>query len=242
MFVLIFPAMAAQGQVKGKITTEDKAAANIKIENLTQHSFTFSDEVGQFTLEAVVNDTLLVNDVFYELQHWVVNRDMLEKGIEIQLQKKEFALEEVVLIAPSKKFDVTQFDKDFKAEIEKDMVEHPYLYQPPGTYGNGGNLLGLVVLAVEGVGSLLGIQKKEREVVRYVSFEDLENIFDEDDFFNNDLLVNTLQIDSDKKFLFFAYCEDRNINADLLKSENHFLLLDKLLTYAKGFKKELAAE
>lgn len=234
--------LAVHSQIKGTIKAENKPLPNIKIENQTQRTYTFSDDAGQFKIAAELKDTLLINDVFYEYQQWIVNDQILENGIAINLNKKEFGLDEIVLIAPSKKFDAEKYDADLKLQVKKDMEEHPYLYRPPGSYAGGANLFALVGLAVKGVGSLLGIEKKPKEVISFVSFEDLENLFNQDDFFNDELLENTLKIQPDQKYLFFSFCEDRNINSYLLEPENHFLLLDKLLTHARSFNKRAEEE
>src|SRR5699024_1247050 len=168
--------------VTGKLISEEGPLEYVEIRNITQNKTRFSGSDGSFKIEAELGDTLSFEALFYETRLIVGDSVVLKEEQQIQLEKKQFELEEVMITAEKFTFDTEVYTENFKEQLQNDFKERPYLYKK-----ERGNILKLASLAVEGVGKLLGIEKKEVEVITYISFEDLEKRFAEDDFFNDDL-------------------------------------------------------
>lgn len=235
--------LSVYGQnIQGKVTDQEGGIPQVEIRNLSNGSKTFSDRQGNFKLQAEANDSLSFENIFYFTETIKLTPKDFKESLHIELTKKDFNLDEITLIAPSKKFDPEKYDADLKSVIAADMKKNPSLYSPGSKIGTGANILGIVDLAVIGVSKLFGIQKKEKEIIRFIVFEDLEDLFKNDSFFNDKLLYETLQIEEDRKYVFFAYCEERYMDYELLKPENQFLLLDKLVDYAEKFRANSKSE
>lgn len=228
--------------IQGRVVDQEGGVSQIEIRNLSNGLKTFSDDAGNFELQAKVEDSLSFESAFYFREKIKLSRKDFKEGVHLKVVKRDFNLDEITLIAPSQKFDSEKYDTDLKLLVKNDMEKNPALYSPGSKIGTGVNILGIVDLAVTGVSKLFGIKKKETAVVGFITVEDLEALFKKDSFFNDQLLHETMKIEEDQKYIFFTYCEERYISDTFLKPENQFLLLDELVSHAKKFRAGLTLE
>jgi hypothetical protein len=97
------------------------------IYNVSQKSFVFSNEEGNFTIECKLNDTLVISKSIYRQMIVVMNEDLIRKGREdFLLYYKAILLKEVSVISLNPTYE------GFKRDLAK--IEIPDIYKRiPGT-------------------------------------------------------------------------------------------------------------
>lgn len=226
-------------EISGKLYGEKEVAKDIKITNLTTGMSTYSDEYGDFEIKAELNDTLTFVSSFYEEKKLRVDGFKLKEKFVVQLEEKINQLDEVVVsnMAGVKEFNSGEYNKEFKNQIGEDVKKNPYAYEPQ----SDGRLD--LIKASNFIGEKIGKLFKKNgegasyENVTYITFKDLDTLFSNNSFFNDGLLKNELNIPTEKKSLFFYFCEEKKLNSTLLSKENEFQLLDELIIQASVFKK-----
>lgn len=63
---------------------------------------------------------------------------------------------------------------------------------------------------------------------RPINYKQIDSLFRKDELFNDSLLITTLNIPKDAKFLFFEFCEAKNISNLLIANNNRIQLLEEL--------------
>ncbi|WAC02101.1 hypothetical protein N7U66_20360 [Lacinutrix neustonica] len=228
--ILLFPLCSFSQTLKGIIYHQEATADNIKIENLSKNSTVFSNENGEFEIEATVNDSIVFSALFYETKTKVVTQKQLEALTVFELKQTTNRLEEVILtdVGKEKPFSETQYKGNLNLQMQNDIKNNPHLY---GKSGNGS--LDFVAIA-KLIGKLFK-RKNTPETKAFISYYDIKTLFQTDAFFNHTLLTKTLNIVTADSNLFFEYIEVQNINNKLLSKDNKLLLLDALITYSHSF-------
>ncbi|TRZ41172.1 hypothetical protein DMZ48_18030 [Robertkochia solimangrovi] len=196
----------------------------IKVTNLKNGQHIYSETGGIFTISARAGDSIQFDRHNLETKTVVLTREMLRHNTVITMVKSAVKLEEVVLEAEYTpiELDVVTYNRDLLQDIKEDIKKHPYKYAKMQTGVNIFALLGTVV-------KLIAPAKPPSPKTVYVSADDLDALFEESAFFSKQMLERDLKIPADQQYLFFTFCEIQHLDTDLLKEENQFLLLDKLL-------------
>ena len=78
-------------------------------------------------------------------------------------------------------------------------------------------------------------KKKKTDIIVYATHTDFKNLFEKDSFFNKALLTKDLKIEDDYKYLFFEFCDAKQINIELLNKKHQVELLERLFKISEEF-------
>jgi hypothetical protein len=232
LLLFLFPAAIYSQNVQGIIYDSESKLKDIKVTNLSKRITTYSDDAGNFSLPATVNDTLVFYSLFYEQKRKIIAKDDFESKMVVELKKIMNDLGEVVLTdrSKTKEFDAEVYSTDLKNQIAEDIKNNPHLYTP--TPSGGLNFVAVASLIFK----LFKKDKVKPEVIEPLNYKQFEELFAKDEFLNDKFLVNELQIPLDYKPLFFDYLDAQNINGTFINDDKKMLLLEELFKHSKGFK------
>ncbi|WP_460191129.1 peptidase associated/transthyretin-like domain-containing protein [Urechidicola sp. KH5] len=232
LFFLLSIQLMAQEKLIGKIYTDTGVAPFIEVTNLSKRKTIYSNEQGNFSIIAQINDSIVFRSSFYEIQYLTVQKHHLKEIQVIQLKESMNQLDEVTVDGAYKNdFNTEEYTSALNEIIKEDIKKHPYKY---GKSPSGG--IDFIMIG-KFVAGLFVKKKRVTKVFVPISFDDLYALFETNEYFNDEFLLQTLEIPIEKKFLFFDYCEGQMINYELLKTENKFLFVDTLVKKAYEFKK-----
>lgn len=232
LLLFLFPAAIYSQNVQGIIYDSESKLKDIKVTNLSKRITTYSDDAGNFSLPATVNDTLVFYSLFYEQKRKIIVKDDFESKMVVELKKIMNDLGEVVLTdrSKTKEFDAEVYSTDLKNQIAEDIKNNPHLYTP--TPSGGLNFVAVASLIFK----LFKKDKVKPEVIEPLNYKQFEELFAKDEFLNDKFLVNELEIPLDYKPLFLDYLEAQNINGTFINDDKKMLLLEELFKHSKGFK------
>ncbi|WP_157805319.1 carboxypeptidase-like regulatory domain-containing protein [Confluentibacter citreus] len=230
--IFLVPLAMNSQTIRGVIYDAESKLKDIKVFNLSKQVTTYSDDAGNFVINASINDTLVFSSLFYEQKKEVLTKDHFENSIVIELKKIMNNLDEVVLTdrSKNKEFDAEAYTTDLKAQIADDIKKNPHLYGQAPSYG-----LDFIAIASL-IGKLFKKEKFKPDVVEPINYKQLDSLFAKDNLLNDTFLVNELKIPLEYKNLFFEYFEAQNINDTFLKEDKRILLLEELFKHSKAFK------
>ncbi|WMI67572.1 hypothetical protein [Mangrovimonas sp. YM274] len=225
--------LAASQSLKGKVYDAETTVKGGKIININKNKFTYTDDNGNFNVEAAPGDTLTFHSLFHESQQLVLKPIHFKETLVIELKKVTHTLDEIIIIDEREKvFDSTKFQSTFLKQLATDRKNNPFLYS--NQYNTSMDFIA--------IGKLFGKlfkSKKDIPVIQYALYEDFYRLFSTSSYFNDNFIKKELHIPLEHKYLFFEYLEAQNISKSLLKSNNDFLLLDALLKHGDSFSKLL---
>ncbi|WP_162623277.1 carboxypeptidase-like regulatory domain-containing protein [Confluentibacter sediminis] len=230
--IFLVPLAINSQNINGIVYDTESALKDIKVFNISKQITTYSDDVGNFSIKASANDTLIFSSLFYEQKKEVITKDDFEDKVVIELKKIMNNLDEVVVTDRSKNkvFNQEAYTTDLKTQIANDIKKNPHLYSPAPS----GNLDFIKIASL--IVKLFIKEKVKVDVIEPINYNQLDSLFSKDNFLNDKFLVNELKIPLEYKPLFFEYFEAKNINDSFLKEEKRILLLDELFKSSKAFK------
>jgi len=210
---------------------DETTVSGVKVINMTQNILTYTNDNGNFKMEAAINDSIVFKSLFHHEKRIVLSATDFEEVLVIELKKAVNNLDEVLIKKEPdfKTFNPVESNVTLKNQILEDIKRNPHLYQKNPT-GNG-NILNVIGL----VAKLFKSKKPVEPAESYATYDELVHLFETDAYFNDILLKTELNITEDYTNLFLQFCENNAINSKLLKVENRFLLLDSLLKCSKEF-------
>ena len=232
IFILL-PFSIFSQSITGKVYDKETTVKGIDVFNLSKKTRTYTDDYGNFSIEATIDDTLSFHSIFHNKKIIKLTESHFNDIMVIELSKTINRLNEI-LIQNNLKPEVFNPAKEqvaLKEQITNDSKSNPHLYGTSSKYGFD------VVRVIGLIGTLFKKKKEKNSNVIPVSHKALDSLFSNNTFFNDELLTNNLTIPKDYKRLFFEYCETKNLDKELLKNENEIILLDSLMTYSKAFLK-----
>ena len=218
-------------KISGVVYNATSKVEDIKIENLTTKQSTFSNKNGAFTISAKAKDTLKVSAIFYITQLIVVKHIYEKEPFVIQLKKANNTLEEVSIYGNQKEkiADIKTINVSMLNQILEDIKRNPHLYGKAPS----GNIDFIKIIGL--IGKLFK-NKNKAEPFKPIVYQDLVSLFNgTNKLFNDALLIETLNIDLENKFLFFELCEAKSINSKLLEDKNELELLENIITIGNEF-------
>jgi len=217
--------------ISGVVYNATSKVEDIKIENLATRQSTFSNKNGAFTISAKAKDTLKVSAIFYITQLIVVKPIYETEPFVIQLKKTNNTLEEVSINGNQKEkvANIIEINTSLRNQILEDIKRNPHLYgKAPSVNIDFIKIIGLI-------GKLFK-NKNKAEPFKPIVYQDLVSLFSgTNKLFNDALLIETLNIDLENKFLFFELCEAKSINSKLLEDKNELELLENIITIGNEF-------
>jgi hypothetical protein len=229
--LILIPTFATSQQITGKIYDNESSVKGAKILNTSNNIFTYSNEYGDFSINASIHDTLKFTSLFHEEKKVLLNEKSFENTIVVELTKIVNSLDEVLLMDKTQKtFKAENYTADIGLQIKNDIKNNPHLYRPPPS----GNIDFIKIASL--IGKLFKNNKNSKTTsIVPITYKELESLFASHRLMNKNLLKNDLKIPEAYIPLFFDYCENKNIDSKLLLEENSFLLLEKLFTCSEEF-------
>lgn len=217
--------------VNGKVYDSKTTLKNIKVYNISQNITAYSDNIGDFSIAAKSDDSIVFSSLFYNDQVLLVTEKHLYEAVVIELKVFTNALNEVSLNMIKEKNEITLTEEakaQQKNQIANDMKNNSHLYEPPPN----GNMDFVKIF-----GLISKLLKKDKPAAKEMALnDDFSKLFESHSFFNETLLKEDLKITDDSKYLFFEYCEANQIDKSALSEENQLQLLEKLLQLSKSFR------
>ncbi len=218
--------------LKGKVYNSISVVKDIKVLNKTQNRLTVTDENGDFSIEAKVNDTVSFESVFYHPKSVIIKSSHFEDINVFEIKKVTNELDEVEIEAEPEQpiFEVETYNTELRNLIKEDIKRNPGAYQPAGaTYGvDFIYLIGQVV-------KLFKSKKKKAPQYQPITYEQMDALFHKSSLFNKRLVTENLKIPEDKVKLFYDFCTAKGISSELLKEEKKMELLDQLVLNSQLF-------
>ncbi|MUU76890.1 hypothetical protein [Winogradskyella endarachnes] len=233
LLVLCLPFMHNAQTLNGKIYDAKGIVKNIKIYNKTQNRLTLSNANGDFSIQAEINDSISFESLFYHSKT-VILKDFHFNGVAVfELDEILNQLDEVEILTEPEQpvFKEETYNNDLQNIIKEDIKNNPHLYKPAGANG------AVDILAVIGLVAKLFKNKDKYVAPIYqpISYTQMDSLFNKSDFFNKDLMIKDLNIPEDKTYLFYDFCEAKQISSELLKDVNKMMLLEELVLNSQLF-------
>jgi hypothetical protein len=228
--LLLITTSASAQTLKGKIYDSKTTLSNIQVSNLSKNTVVYSDDDGNFSIQAKITDTIVFNSLFYDEQMLFVNKEHLNQITVIELESTTNTLNEVSLTSIKQKDGATltaETQQLLGSQFKSDRELNPHLYGPPPNPN-----MDLVAIA-KLIGKLF--KKKKKYVTEFATHDDFDQLFQNTSFFNKKMLNENLKITDDLSYLFFEYCEANNIDKALFSSDNQMQLLEELLQLSASF-------
>ncbi len=237
LFFMLLPSVMISQIFQGKIYDEESTVSGVKILNVTQNILVYSNENGNFKIDAAIDDIISLQSFFHSEKRIVLLKKDFEETIVIDLKKAVNDLDEVLIKNEPdfKPFDPIEANTTLKNQIQEDIKRNPQLYSklPNGAVD---------IFAVAGlIVNLFKSKKPKEEAIKAALFSDFKNLFETDSYFTMRFLKNELKVPEDYVYLFMDYCEAQYINLKLLEVENRFMLLDAFLKHSDEFLEILKA-
>lgn len=218
--------------LNGKVYDDKSALKNIKIFNKTQGRVTITNKDGNFNIEAKVNDSIAFESLFYHKKTIVLNSSHFDDVAVFELKEILNELDEVEIMAEPEQpvFEEKAYNIELQNLIQEDIKNNPHLYTPAGaTQG-----VDFVYL----IGAVVKLFKKDRpktQIYEPITYTQMDSLFKNSSFFDKQLITENLNIPEDKIYLFYDFCEAKQISSELLKDENKMTLLEELVLNSQLF-------
>lgn len=235
LFILIitFNCKVSAQTLSGKVYDSKSVVKDMKVLNKTQNILTVTNQDGDFSIEAKVNNTISFQSIFYHPLEVILKQSHFDDIIVFEVAEIVSELDEVKIQSEPKQpvFEEETFNQEFRNLIKEDMKRNPHLYMPEEAY-YGGNLLALIDL----VAKLFKKKNKYKEpIYKPITYKQMDSLFAKSSFFNKQLVTENLKISEDKVKLFFDFCSAKGISSELLKDENKMMLLEELVVNSQLF-------
>jgi len=229
LFLFISSILFSQ-EISGKIYDGKMVVGDIKITNLSTKKVTYSDDEGDFIIQAQPNDSIRFYSLFYKTHVLKIEEFHFDEKFVVELKEITNELDEIVLNqVREKEFNEEGYTNDFNKVLQNDIKNNPHLYQP-ATNGDA-DILAIVGL----IAKLFKGKKSKKEAITTIDYEGYKTLFSTSDFFNNQFLNENLNITDEQKFLFFGFCSEKGIDSKLLLEKNQFLFIEELVKSSHEF-------
>ncbi|WP_400079324.1 hypothetical protein [Winogradskyella sp. R77965] len=219
--------------LKGKVYDSISTVKNIKVFNETQNRVTATNDDGNFSIIAKVNDTILFESLFYHPKA-VILKPIHFDGIAVfELKKIVSELDEVEVKAEPEQpfFEEDTYNIELQNLIKEDIKNNPGLYRPAN------ESYGVDIFAV--IGLVVKLLKKKNKykapIYQPITYKQMDSLFTKSSFFNKRLVTESLKIPEDKVHLFYDFCDAKQISSELLKDEKKMQLLEELVLNSQLF-------
>ncbi|APY07402.1 hypothetical protein BWZ20_03400 [Winogradskyella sp. J14-2] len=217
--------------LKGKVYDTKTVVKDMKVINKTQNILTITNNDGDFSIQAKVNDTIIFQSIFYHPLEVVLKQSHFDDVTIFEVDEIISELNEVKITNEKKnKFDSISYYATIKTE-QKHLSKKPLVK-------SGDNLMPTLDLKqlYKGISKLLRKRKNENiENKIPLDYQELESFFATDDFFNKELLTLDLKIPENNINLFIDYCAKKGVRKELLKDKNKMQLLEELVVHSQLF-------
>ncbi|MFK7782757.1 carboxypeptidase-like regulatory domain-containing protein [Psychroserpens sp.] len=237
-FLVIFlclPISLVSQTINGKVYDAETTVKGALVVNISQNIMTYTNDNGDFKIEAKVKDTLYVSSLFHTKKLRVINAKDFKHIVIIEVKKTVNELDAVLLRDErEKKFDSIKMETQINNQIKEDIKRHPYKYgvQPKGNID--------FIYIANMIGRLFKKKKPIKEPIIPITYKDFNKLFKNDPLFNDVLLTFDLKIPKEYQTLFFDYCDAQEIDSKLLDKNKQVDLLEELVICSQEFQNIIA--
>ncbi|HEY1195452.1 carboxypeptidase-like regulatory domain-containing protein [Flavobacterium sp.] len=209
--------------LNGKVLSQNTPLNQVEVINKTAKTSTTTNELGEFSILAKAQDSLLFFSKDYFFKRLKISQEnMNQNNIIVNMILKPEELNEVVVT--NIEFDKVKFDADAVADVLIDKTAKDLFWN---TGVNDNTIREALRVSIP----LKGKRKKTIEVDDD-RFKKLVIAYCPPDFF-----INNLKIKSEEKELFFDFCESDPKSKTLLENPNVLTVMDFLYAKNQEFKK-----
>ncbi|NRR92584.1 hypothetical protein HSX10_13505 [Winogradskyella undariae] len=233
-FLFFIPFLHFSQTLNGKVYDTKSVLKNIKVFNKTQKRVTLTNNEGDFTIEAKVNDSISFESLFYHKKTVVLKDFHLKSTSVFELKEILTELDEVEVKAEVEQpiFVEETYNLELQNIIQNDIKNNPQKYAPLGN--NQG--VDFVYLSRKLYDLLKSKKpKKVEEEEKTITYKNFTKLIETSPFFNSQLLTKDLKIPETHKNLFLEFCAAKQLSLALLKDENKMQLLEELVVSSQLF-------
>ncbi|HEA28570.1 MAG TPA: hypothetical protein ENH91_01010 [Leeuwenhoekiella sp.] len=228
LFLIFQSSLVFAQKTTGKVYNATGVLEDVFVQNITRGETEFTGKTGDFSLNAQVGDSLVFTAPFYVTQKFAVQPYQLSEVWVVELKENLNQLGEVRLSDNRpKEIDMSGTSEGMLKSFHEDYKANP------GKYGKGasGNIGWIIGKAIS-----LFKKKNAKEKAGFISYEQLTELFEAENIFDEKLLKEQLKISKENHPLFLEFCTTKNMDAHLIAEDKHFQLLDLLVTYSVEFR------
>ncbi|GAL70981.1 hypothetical protein [Jejuia pallidilutea] len=230
--LLLFPLSLFSQTIKGKVYDTESTVKGIRVYNVSQKRLTYTNNEGDFSISASVNDTLFFESLFHHSKMVKLKQSDFDDIAIFELKKSVNELDEILLSDDKNKFNPLEYTQNAENALARDRKNNMQLYVPQSSYSNGMDFVAIAQM----IGKLFK-RKNKPKPIEFIEYKHLDSLFKKDDLFNLKLIKDDLNIPEAYAHLFLDYCDSKNLNKELISKENKVILLDSLVEFSKEFLK-----
>jgi hypothetical protein len=217
--------------IHGKVSYQDSYQKNIDVINYTTKKITKTNTLGEFNIEAKVNDILVFMSENFSDQKYYIKQDDFEKGyLTVRLVEKPVPLDEVeIRQVKAIKLESTTYNGIKMAELEKQQSNPVNKDIYTGEIPMGMDFVQIGKM----VGKLFKSKdQKDRKVVETMTFTDYAKAN-----FNQSFFSKTLKLKPSQTTRFLEYCEADPQSKTVIGKNDELAMLEFLLVKKGEFEK-----
>mgnify|MGYP003922356495 CR=1 FL=1 len=232
-FFVFFTSLGAVAQtMTGTIYDDKEAIEGVLVKNQTTKMSTLTNTKGRFEIAASVQDSISFYVFTHEEKTMILKEGVLYTDVVIELTRKVNQLDEVIVqkeVMPV--FKKAVFADTFESQLQKHIELYPEQYE---FNSNPNNNLNFVNIGKR-LWKLIKKDKPKPTPFVPITLEQYIGLFKEDPIISNRFLTETVKIPMEFKPLFIDFCISKNIDSELLKEKNKFLLIEEFINLGKEF-------
>ncbi|WP_323787774.1 hypothetical protein [Psychroserpens sp.] len=232
LILLLLPIHVLSQNINGKVYDAETTVKGALVVNVTQNIMTYTDDEGDFKIEAKVKDTLYVSSLFHTKTFVEIKAEDFNHVVVIEVKKTINELDAVLLRDQrERKFDSIKMATQVNKQLKEDIKRNAFKYAPPSS----GNIDFIAIAGM--IGRLFKSKKTKEQPIVPITYKDYKSLFEKDRFFNDALLAFDLNIPKEYQALFFDYCDAKGIDSKLLGKNKQVYLLEELVICSQEFQK-----
>lgn len=222
----------SQGEktIHGKISYQGSYQQNIDVINFTTRKMTQTNALGEFLIDAKINDVLIfMSENFADQKYKITAEDFEKSTIIINLIEKPIPLEEVEIVkVKAIKLEGASYNDVKMTKIEKDAAKPKVQNVYTGEMVNGVDF----VQVGKWIGSLFKSNKPKEVKQEPLAFKDYATAN-----FKPSFLTKTLKVNPSDTSRFLEYCQADPKSKDVIAKNDELTILEFLLAKKTEFDK-----
>lgn len=220
----------SQKLISGRVLYQDSYQRNIDIINYTTKKATQTNNLGQFTIEAKVNDVLVfMSESFADQKYILTDKDLDKSTLLIKLIEKPIPLQEVeIRQVKAIKLSVASYNDTKMAKIQSDAGKPKNRDVYTGEIENGVDFYQIGKF----VGKLFKSKRPKEVKAAPIPFTDYAKAN-----FNESFFTKTLKLQPEETSRFLEYCQADPQAQTAMASNDELTMLEFLLTKKAEFDK-----
>lgn len=217
--------------IHGKVSYQDSYQKNVDVINFTTKTITQTNTLGEFNIEAKVNDVLIfMSEDFADQKLKLTATDFEKTTLIVKLAEKPIPLEEVeIQQIKALKLQTVGYNNIKMAKIEKDAAKPKVKDVYTGEIENGVDFVQLGKWVGKLFKSKNPKNKKAQETIPFKEYA-VTN-------FNPSFFSKTLKLKPEETNRFLAYCETDPASKTIVEKNDELAVLEFLLTKKTEFDK-----